>query len=402
MLFAAACDQSNMHSITVMEDIPNSDRTELEANSHIIKLGFIGPITGPVAAEGIAARNAFEMAVDDANNSGRFPYKIEIIIIDDKSDESAAIEGAKQLVADPLVVAVSGFWNSGPAAAAIPIFKEAKVPLLIWGAIREGLTGENNVPYITRSAPTATQENIPLARAVLDEMGYADWFIVSDESAYGAGNYEAFLKELSARDIVPLGVKNVYEDAPFQESFDFSEIIREIRSSRAKAVYCGSISSLASMLKQQLYDAGLTDILFCGISGIKTNEFFNINISAAEGTLVISPGVILSDSEQGRRFIEIYNANGYNEPIGAYTPYAYEAALILLNSLSFCSTEPSSDEMIAAIIRSSTTGIMGNTAFNEIGQTMNIASYLTVAQDGVWTPFQNSEYSTGVRVFGGR
>lgn len=46
----------------------------------VVKLGFLSPITGPNAAEGAAARNAFQMAIDAANASGEYPYQIDLMI----------------------------------------------------------------------------------------------------------------------------------------------------------------------------------------------------------------------------------------------------------------------------------------------------------------------------------
>jgi len=54
---------------------------------HTVKLGFIGPISDPYSSEGTAARNAFQIAVDEANSSGRFPYIIELVIADDRSND---------------------------------------------------------------------------------------------------------------------------------------------------------------------------------------------------------------------------------------------------------------------------------------------------------------------------
>jgi branched-chain amino acid transport system substrate-binding protein len=275
--------------------------------------------------------------------------------------------------------------------------KDAEIPLLIWGAIRESLTNPDNVPWITRSAPTDKQENIPLANMVLDEMGYMEWFVVSDVSSYGAGNFEAFINELTARGITPIGREQVQEDTT-----DLSAVVQKIKTSGAKAVYCGSTVGIGSQLKRQLHEAGVTDVLFCGISGMKTEDFLKIGGAAAEGALVVSPGIILDETEAGRKFIEEYNAQGFSEPIGAYTPYAYEAALILLNALSASGNNPTAEIMVDAILDSETTGIMGNTTFNEIGQTTNVAAYLNVIQDGAWIPYQNSAYASGARSFGGK
>ncbi|MDR1916433.1 MAG: branched-chain amino acid ABC transporter substrate-binding protein [Synergistaceae bacterium] len=363
----------------------------------VVKIGFIGPITGSNAAEGAAARNAFTLAINEANKSGEFPFKIEIIEVDDQSTENVAVAGAQEIVSDSAVVVASGFWNSGPAAAAIPVFKDAEIPLLIWGAIRETLTNKDNVPYITRSAPTDKQENIPLAVKVLDEMGYKDWFVVSDVGSYGSGNFNAFKAELSARGITPIGEEQVPED-----TIDLNSVVQKIKASGAKAVYCGSTVAIGSQLKRQLFEAGVTDVLFCGISGMKTEDFLKIGAKAAEGALVVSPGIILEDTDAGRSFIKLYNAQGYSEPIGAYTPYAYEAALILINSLRACKDNPTPAAMTKAILNSNTTGIMGTTTFNSIGQTENVAAYLNVVQDGVWVPLERSEYSRGGRSFGGK
>ena len=397
-LLLCSCGVNGEPVIVVEKSSPDDhyDNSGAESEIHVVKIGFIGPISGPYSMEGTAARNAFRMAVDDANESGRFPYHIELIIADDMSDESTAIAETGRILSDPSVVAVSGFWNSGPAAAVIPMFIEAEVPLLIWGAIREALTNEFNVPWITRSAPTDKQENIPLAAVVLDDMELRNWFVVSDVSAYGQGNYDAFIRELSMRGISPLGTAMIAD-----ADTDLSAIVRRIRSSGADAVYCGSTSSIASLLKLSIHETDRIDVLFCGISGMKTEDFLKIGEEAAEGTLVVSPGVILDETEAGRRFIDKYNSRGYLDPIGTYTPYAYEAALILLNSLSVCGEKPSPAEMADTLFRSRTDGLMGITTFNEIGQTTNVAAFLTVAQDGVWIPYQNSDYANGRRSFGG-
>ncbi len=361
-----------------------------------VTIGFLGPITGGNAAEGAAARNAFELAIKQANESGEFPYEIKTIIIDDQSDAGVGAAGAQKIVADQDVVAVTGHWNSGVAAATIPIFKENEIPMLIWGAIREDLTNPDNYPWITRSAPTDVQENVPLAKAVLDDLGYSKIFIISDTTSYGQGNIKAFSAEMESRGLTPLGLEEVQEG-----TVDFRAIIEKVKASGADCVYWGGVVTEGSLLKNQMFEEGL-DALFCAISGNLTPDFLKIGADAAEGALVVKPGIVLESTEAGNKFIEDYNAAGYSEPMGAYTPYAYEAALILLNSLKACGDDPDAACMVDAIKDSKTTGIMGTTTFNEIGQTTNVAAYLNVVQDGEWVPYDDSEYADGTRAFPGK
>lgn len=358
----------------------------------VVKLGFLSPITGPNAAEGAAARNAFQMAIDAANASGDFPYTIELVIIDDASKPEVGAAGAQQVVADNQVVAATGHWNSGVAEATIPIFKQAEIPLLIWGAIREGLTSPENYPYITRSAPTAAQENEPLANLLIKDLGYKKWFIVSDVTSYGEANTDVFTGKIAELGGELLGTEKVQEG-----TVDFRPIIQKIKSSGATAVYFGGVVTEASLLKNQIVEAGMDDVLFAGISGIFSDDFLKIGAEAAEGALAIKPGVDPGKSPEGQKFLDDYAAGGFSEPVGAFTPYAYEAAMILLNSLKQCGDAPTAEAMVDAIKDSETTGIMGTTTFNEYGQTNNIAAYMLVVQDGKWVAYDDSEYADGTR-----
>jgi len=358
----------------------------------VVKLGFLSPITGPNAAEGAAARNAFQMAIDAANASGEFPYKIELIIIDDASKPEVGAAGAQQIVADEQIVAATGHWNSGVAEATIPIFKQAEIPLLIWGAIREGLTSPENYPYITRSAPTAAQENEPLANMLIKDMGYKKWFIVSDVTSYGEANTEVFTGKIAELGGELLGTEKVQEG-----TVDFRPIIQKIKVSGATAVYFGGVVTEASLLKNQMDEAGMKDVLFAGISGIYSDDFLKIGAEAAEGALAIKPGVDPAKSPEGQKFLDDYAAGGFSEPVGAFTPYAYEAAMILLNALKQVGDAPTAAAMVDAVKDSETTGIMGTTTFNEFGQTNNVAAYMLVVQDGKWVSYDDSEYANGTR-----
>ena len=359
-----------------------------------VTLAFLGPITGSSAAEGAAARNAFELAVAQANESGEFPYEIKTMIIDDQADPSTGVAGAQQIVADPSVVAATGHWNSGVAESTSPVFQDNEIPLLIWGAIKDSLITADTYPWITRSCPTDKQENIPLAQAVLDDMGYEKVFVVSTNDSYGSGNYDAFIAELSDRNMTPVGSEKVAT-----ETVDFSAIVAKIQSAGADCVYWGGTNAEGVYLKKALAEAGV-DALFCGISGIYTDQWVSsLSAEAAEGTLATRPGAVLEKSEAGQQFIEDYTAAGYAEEIGAYTVYAYDAANILIQALKQCGDAPTAEAMRDAIVNGTFEGVLGTTTFDEIGQTTLVAANLYVVQDGAWVLYEDSEYASGAREF---
>lgn len=47
-----------------------------------VKIGFIGPLTGPTSSYGIPVKNSIELAIEDYNNSADAKYKIELLAED--------------------------------------------------------------------------------------------------------------------------------------------------------------------------------------------------------------------------------------------------------------------------------------------------------------------------------
>src|SRR5512135_1559384 len=78
----------------------------------LVKLGFIGPLTGPNAAVGLGARNSADLAVRQANEKGNLPFKLELVILDDASDPTTGVAAATKLCSDALVMAATTHFNS--------------------------------------------------------------------------------------------------------------------------------------------------------------------------------------------------------------------------------------------------------------------------------------------------
>lgn len=365
-----------------------------EEMPELVKIGFMGPITGANAAEGSAARNAFQLVFDQANTAGTLPYQVEVVAMDDASKPEAGASAAQKLVADPEVIAISGHWNSPVAEATIPICKSAGVPLLIWGAIRESLTNADNYPYITRICPTDAQENMPLAQKVVEELGYKNFYIISDTTSYGASNTAAFQTELAKYEGTSvLGVDEVQTGTT-----DFRAILAKVKTAAPDAIFFGGVSLEGGLVARQMEELGMNNILLCGISGICSEDFITAaGEKAAEGTYSIKPGTDPAKTEAGQKFLADYAAAGFSEPVGAFTPYAYHAAQTILAALESVEGAPTAEKMVDAIAHVNMTGLLGETTFDEIGQTTNPMVYALVVQDGAWVPWEDSEYAAGTR-----
>jgi len=362
------------------------------ADKKTVKIGFIGPLTGPNAMQGTGARNAFQLAVKQANESGKLSFKLEVVDLDDASNPATGASAAQKLVADSGIVAVSGHWNSPVAEATIPIFKSAGMPLVIWGAISPKLTNAANFPYITRVAPTQSQENAPLAKFVATDLGRKKWAIISDTSTYGKSNTEAWTAEMKK---VP-GASIVSVDEIQVGQTDFRPILSKIKTQGVDGIYFGSVVMEGAMVRRQANELGMKDTLMVGISGIMEAKFIETaSAAAAEGVIATKPGAAIEKMPGGQKFDEGYKKAGFKEPYGAYGPYAYDAANIIIEALK--TAGPDKKALVPAITKISYDGLLGTTSFNEVGQTKNIMSTIYVAENGKWVAWDSSEYKKGSR-----
>ena len=382
----------SMALITGCGDDTTTDNGGDTANA-VVKVGFMGPITGSNAAEGSAARNAFEMAFKALNESGELPYTVEVVSMDDASKAETGASAAQKLVSEDDMVAISGHWNSPVAEATIPICKQAEIPLVIWGAVRETLTSADNYPYVTRVCPTEVQENGPLAKTIFDDMGYKTVYIISDVTSYGEGNTAAITDYANQYGVEILGTEKIQTGTT-----DFRPILSKVKEANPDVVYFGGVVQEGGLCKRQMAELGMDDILFCGISGICSEDFFTAaGVDAAEGTFTIKPGVDPNKTEVGQDFLAAYEAENFDVPVGAFTPYAYDAALVIINAMKSIDGVPTAETMVDAIANVQSTGLLGTTQFNEVGQTTNVATYSLVAQDGAWVPYEESLYASGER-----
>lgn len=361
-----------------------------------VKIGFIGPLTGANASEGLAALDAFNMYIETAA-ARNLPYKIEVVAYDDASIPETGAEAAKNLADDPQVLAVAGHWNSPVAEATIPIFIGAKCPMVIWGAISESLTCELNYPYITRVVPTDAQENQPLVDYILGDFGYGKIFVITPDSSYGNSNTAAFKRQMANYPAKLTGFMRVSPNLT-----DYSAILAEARAAGSDAIYYGGTASDCALIAKQMQTMGMDDILLFGVSGIASEEFLKVaGKAAAEGTVSIYPGIDAETSPEYAKFLTEYQKYSDNK-IGAFTIYAYQTAQVIIAALGDIEGAPDRAKVTDAIADVETDGIMGHIAFDAIGQTTNPMCYLAVCQDGKWTAYAGSEYATGLRTLPGQ
>ncbi|TCR63117.1 branched-chain amino acid ABC transporter substrate-binding protein [Bosea sp. BK604] len=339
-----------------------------------VKIGFIGPLSGGNAQQGLSARNGFQLAIDQANKAG-LPFKLEAVILDDAANPQTGVAAALKLTNDPQVLAATGHWNSGVALATIPVFQRAGVPFIVWGAISPKVTERNN-PMVSRVVTTLVNTNEPLAKWAVANVG-KKIAIVSDTSDYGVANTQNFEKFYKAAG----GTILTAEAAPVGTT-DFRALLTKIKAGSPDAIYFGGVVTEAGLVRQQMVELGMA-VPMIGVDGFHDAEFIKIAGPAAEGT--ISGIVKEKGNPQLEKLTKDYQAANFAEPATTYTKNAFDAANIIVAAINKAGTKDKA-AIAKAIRETQYDGAMGHTSFDENGQTkLPVELELRTVKNGAWT-----------------
>ena len=185
-----------------------------------IRIGVIGPFTGPSSDFGIPMLHGVQLAIEEVNAVGGFLGRpFELVIKDDQGKPDVGLERSRELMAEK-VVATIGFCNTGVALKSIEVFQTANSPLIVPCATGTPITARFPAPesYIFRTSA----RDVIQAPFVVDDLikrGLTKVAIFADSTGYGdAGlkDVEAALasKGLQAVNVTrfPLGVKDLTEE----------------------------------------------------------------------------------------------------------------------------------------------------------------------------------------------
>jgi branched-chain amino acid transport system substrate-binding protein len=189
----------------------------LNAGRPPLKLGVIGPFTGPSADFGVPMLNGIRMAIDEVNAVGGYlGRQIELVIEDDKGHPPTGLAGA-QALAKAGVFATLGFCNTGVAMAALDVFQSNQMPLVVPCAAGSPVTAKYPPAesYVFR---TSARDGIQSSFVVEDlvRRGWSRVAVFADTTAYGESGLADVRKALAQRNLepvfvarFPLGVKDL-------------------------------------------------------------------------------------------------------------------------------------------------------------------------------------------------
>lgn len=295
-----------------------------------LRIGLIGPFTGPSADFGMPMHNGVRLAVDEINAVGGYLGRpLELVVRDDTARPDVGRKLSEELVAEG-VVATIGFCNTGVAQQSLEVFQTARIPLLIPCATGTPLTARYPGPesYIFRtSARDAIQA--PFIVQDLTQRGWLRVAVFADTTGYGEAGLKDVQAALAAAGVTPVHVARFATGVK-----DLSADLKAARDAGANVIVgytVGPENAVIAKGRQALK----WDVPFVGPWTLSFPFFIDGAQAAAEGALVVQTFIAEPSNERRAAFLANYarkfNAQRITVPVAA--AQGYDTTYLLLHAL---------------------------------------------------------------------
>lgn len=150
-----------------------------------IKIGFVGPLSGSLAALGLGEEAADKVYVKLINSQGGVAgHKIQLLIGNDQNDPATGVSETEQLISEGAVAFVAdGFGDV--LASDTAVTTRSKVPVLVQEATNAYSLETTKYPYFFNNTPINQQDADAIAKYLAGK-GLKKVAIVTDGTPYGA------------------------------------------------------------------------------------------------------------------------------------------------------------------------------------------------------------------------
>jgi branched-chain amino acid transport system substrate-binding protein len=342
-----------------------------------VKIGVMGPFTGPAASIGQEQLNWAKLAVSDFNAATGM--NDELVEGDPQLNPANAVTVAESLIADSEIYGIVGPAGSQEVAAIGQQLTDAGLAFISGSATDPAMT-QSGFSFF-RSVPTDAVQG-PTDAQFLYNLGITSLYVIDDQSSYAVG-----LADSAAAAFEALGGTIAGRESVTQQDTDFSSLVTVVDSSGAGAVFFpGQIASQGALFAQQMQEQGV-DFILMGADGLQSQADFNDGAAGAnEGAYVsaFAPDIhsLESSADTVARFTEEYGE------FGTFGPPTYAATWALLDAIKVASDAGSlSREAVrdAVAATDQAQSVMGTPlAFDENGDVLNASFYIFQVQDGAF------------------
>ncbi|MCH2437156.1 MAG: ABC transporter substrate-binding protein, partial [Candidatus Thalassarchaeum sp.] len=345
-----------------------------------VKIGFLNPITGPIAIYapgfGVAANIALGMMNIAGWGSG---LQFELVMADSGCDGTVAGAAAQSLV-DAGVVAVAGAACSGATMGANAILSAAGIPMISYASTNPGLSDSTAYPLFFRVVPSDAIQGPALAD-VVTAGGSSNIALLHMNNDYGSGLADSFDDAWTASGN-SLCAKIGYSES----DTDFTSVVQQVVDGSCDSVMLISYASDGAAILEELSAQSFTGAVYGG-DGI-AEEGIAVGMSDTsmlDGAVATKPASA-TPNERSIAFAAICGSIP-DCAGGIYTAEAFDAIIIIGYSVfaQLSSPEGTPLSMLISAVGQGFVGASGVHSFDAVGDVAGngyCVGTFSVASDG--------------------
>lgn len=285
-----------------------------------IKIGFVDTFSGPTAAIGIDARNAFELALDHLGRKmdGK---SVEVIYEDDQQKPDVGKQKTEKLILSDHVDFVVGYNWSNVLLASLKPAVDSKTFLIGINAGPSQLAGELCSPYVFLTSWQNDQQ--PAAMGLyMNQKGVKSMFLLGPNYTAGKEHLAGFKSTLKGQ---VLGEE--YTVWPTQ--LDFSAELAKARASKAEALFVFFPGASGVQFLNQYVQAGMKQQIPLYTDGVVDELSLPLQKENALGVLGVQVWVNDLPNDDNKRFVADYRKKYPGLRPSFYGAQSYDAALLI-------------------------------------------------------------------------
>ncbi|HJV87182.1 MAG TPA: branched-chain amino acid ABC transporter substrate-binding protein [Noviherbaspirillum sp.] len=349
------------------------------AQELVVKIGHVGPISGPIAHLGKDNENGARMAIDDLNAKGVTiggkKAKFELEAEDDGADPKQGTAAAQKLV-DAKVNGVVGHLNSGTTIPASKIYADAGIPQISPSATNPKYT-QQGFKTTFRVVANDGQLGGTLGRYAADKLKAKKVAVIDDRTAYGQGVAEEFMKGAKAK-----GVQVVAQQYTNDKATDFNAILTAIKGKSPDVIFFGGMDAVAGPMLRQMKALGI-NAKFMGGDGICSEALAQLAGDALGDNHVVcaEAGGVQEAQKKGMEDFRARYKQKFGTDVQIYAPYVYDAVMVMVEAMKKAgSAEP--QKYLPELAKIHYKGVTGDIAFDSKGDIKDGTLTLYTYKDG--------------------
>ena len=340
-----------------------------------VSLGFVGPLTGPVAFLGQEQISWLRFGVQKYNKANKTRFKVSAG--DTRLQAPVARTVARRFVSDRKIMAIVGPSESQAVRVGGNLYEKAGLAAISGSATATDLTKGRPYTSFFRVVPNDAIQGPQVVAFVAGNLGAKNVVVIDSQDDYSIPLASGISRGLRARNVT------VSRESVSVDDTDFSSIVANVDSNVNVVVFATQNASSANTLSNQLREQGKKAVVF-GTDGAYSPAQYKPRLGYVS---VFAPD--LHFDPKAKALIREYNRYSKNRTFGSFGPATYMAGLAAMNAIArACADGTATRSEVTRLVRSTNIpSIFGGTLrFSKAGDPLPTKFVLYKVTNGIYSP----------------